>query len=438
MFRRYFFSAVASVALIFSATVLVSAQSGALRGHVVMKQADGTKVPAADAAIDVYRTDVSAKYVTKTDKKGTFVFAGLPFIGTYIIAASKEGATPNWIPGVKVGRDVDYELELTPGDGRRLTAEEVKGAIAQNKGPAASGGDVKESAEAKAKREELEKQNAAILASNKKAEASNEIIQRTFKAGNEALKIKNYDEAINQYNEGLAADAEHPGAPSLLTNKATALNSRAVASFNTAIQSKDDAAKAAGLEAAKKDWRQAFEASSKAVEMLKATPAVPADPAAANNSKSNLYFALLVKAESARFFVTKVEPEKVETGVTAFQEYIAAETDPVKKLKAEHDLAQMLFDANAFDKALVQYQKILEANPDDLDALLRSGQALFNIGALNSDKIKYQEAANFLARFVEKAPDTNAFKADAKAILDTLKEQENVKPAAAPARRRRP
>ena len=89
---------------------------------------------------------------------------------------------------------------------------------------------------------------------------------------------------------------------------------------------------------------------------------------------------------------------------------------------------------------MAAYQKILAENPDDLDALLRSGQALFNIGAINNDKAKYQEAANFLARFVDKAPDTNALKADAKAILDTLKDQENVKPekSVTPARRRRP
>jgi tetratricopeptide (TPR) repeat protein len=439
MFRRYFFSVIASLAVIFSASVFVSAQSGALRGHVVMKQADGTKVPAADAVIDVYRTDISGKYNTKADKKGVFVFAGLPFVGTYIIAASKEGAAPTWIPNVKAGREVDYELEMTPGDGRRLTQEEVKAAAATaTKGPAsAASGTPKETAAEKAKREELLKQNEAILAGNKKAEESNAIVQRTFKAGNEAIKVKNYDEAIKQFDEGLSADPEHPGAPSLLTNKATALNSRAVATFNAAIQSKDDAAKAAGLEAAKKDWRQAFEASSRAVELLKATPATPGDAEAASNAKTNMYFALLVRAEASRLFVTKVENEKVDAGMAAFQEYIAVETDPAKKLKAEHDMAQMLFDANAFDKALVEYQKILEASPDDLDALLRSGQALFNIGALNNDKAKYQQAADFLARFVEKAPDSNAFKEDAKAILESLKAQENVKPAA-PARRRRP
>jgi tetratricopeptide (TPR) repeat protein len=440
MFRRNVFAVISCVAIVFAAAVFASAQTGALRGHVVMKQADGTKAPAAGALIDVYRTDISAKYNTKTDTKGTFVFAGLPFVGEYIITASKEGASPTWIPGVKVGRDVDYELELSPGNGQRLTPEQVKSAIASNKGPgaASTAADVKESAADKAKREELEKQNAAIMASNKKAEESNTIVQRTFKAGNEAIKAKNYDEAINQFNEGIAADPEHPGAPSLLTNKATALNSRAVASYNAAIQSKDDAAKAAGLESAKRDWRQAYEASTKAVEMLRANAPAPTDPTAVSNAKTNLYFALMVKAEASRFFVTKVENEKADDGVKAFQEYIAVETDAVKKDKAVHDLAQMLFDANAFDKALVEYQKILEANPDDLEALLRSGQALFNIGALNSDKLKYQEAANFLAKFVEKAPDTNAFKADAKAILDTLKEQENVKPASTPSRRRRP
>jgi hypothetical protein len=71
--------------------------------------------------------------------------------------------------------------------------------------------------------------------------------------------------------------------------------------------------------------------------------------------------------------------------------------------------------------------------------LLRAGQALFNIGAINTDKTKYQEAANYLARFVEKAPDTDPLKADAKAILETLKDQANVKPekTATPVRRTR-
>jgi tetratricopeptide (TPR) repeat protein len=434
MMRRYFFPVLSCAALIISTSIFVFAQTGQLRGHVVMKQADGTKAPASNAVIDVFRTDIVGKYETKTDKKGNFVFAGLPFVGTYIIAASTAGAGPTYLPNVKAGREVDYELELSPGDGRRLTIEEIMRVASQSKG---APGEAKPSAEDVAKREELIKKNAEIVEKNKKAEASNAVVERTFKAGNAAIQAKNYDEAITQFNEGINADPEHPGMPSLLTNKAIALSARAVNRFNEAIQSKDDAVKSAGMEAAKKDWTEANATSLKALEMLKVAPTA-SDPGAANNAKTNLYFALIARVEAARFFVTKVDQTQVDAGVKAYEEYIAVETDPVKKSAAEHGLAQMLFDANSFDKALERYQKILVANPDDLDALLRSGQALFNIGAINSDKEKYKQAADYLAQFVAKAPDTNAFKEDAKAILETLKAQENIKPTATPGRRKRP
>ena len=435
MFRRYLLPLLASIAFALSTSLLVSAQSGQLRGHVTLKQADGTVVPAADATVDVFRMDLPGDYQLKTNKKGEFVHAGLPFTGTYTLAASMPGAQPYFLPNVKAGRDEDYKIELAIGDGKRLTRADIKTLMAKTPGAA---GDTKPSSEDKAKREELLRKNQEILEANKKAEASNVTVERTFKAGNEALKVKNYDLAITQYDEGLNADPDHPGAPALLTNKTLALNARAVERYNAAVKATDDAAKTAGLDSAKIDWQAASEAGTKAVALLKAMPA-PSDAAAANNAKINLYFALQARADAMRLFVAKVDQTKADEGVTAFQEYIAAETDPVKKSKAEHDLAQMLFDANLFDRALVEYQKILVGNPDDLNALLRAGQALFNIGAINTDKTKYQEAANYLARFVEKAPDADPLKADAKAILDALKDQENVKPekAATPVRRAR-
>jgi tetratricopeptide (TPR) repeat protein len=440
MFRRYFLPIVASVAFIFSTGLLASAQNGQLRGNVTLKQADGTIVPAANAVVDVFRWDLGGDYELKTNKKGDFVHAGLPFIGTYVIAVSMPGAQPYYLPNVKAGRETEYKIELAPGDGKRLTRVDIKGLMARTP-EASTGGGAKESAEDKAKRAELLKKNEEILASNKKAEASNAVVERTFKAGNQLLQARNYDAAIAQYNEGIAADPEHPGAPALLTNKTMALTSRGVDNYNTAAKSPDGAAKDAGIEAAKKDWREAYESSNKAVAMLKAQPA-GADPAAANSAKANLYFALVARAEATKLFVVKVDPGKADASVTAYEEYIAAEPDPVKKAKAESDLAQMLFDTNSFDQALVRYQKILEANPDDLNALLRSGQILFNIGAIhNGNKEEYQRAANFLAKFVEKAPDSDPLKADAKAILDTLKDQANVKAekvAAPPRRTKRP
>lgn len=427
--RRYFHSIIASAVLLLAA-VGASAQVGQLRGHVFIQQADGTKVPAAGAQIDVYRTDLPGKYPTKANKNGEFVYAGLPFVGTYAIAVSAPNASPTVRGGVKVGRDIDFELVMTPGNGQRLTEEQAKaGGGGGSRTAASSGG---ESAADKAKREALEKQSAEIAEGNKKIENANQVIGDSFKSGNTALTAKNYDEAVRLYDTGIAADAAHPGVPSLLTNKSVALRLRGVDRFNAAVQSKDEAAKTSGVEAAKADFKASADAANQAMELIKKLT-TPTDPTALKQFETNKYFALTARAESMRLFATKVDQTKADAAIVAYQEYIAAEPDAAKKSKAQKDFAQMIFetasDTAGYERAVAEYQKILQATPDDPDALLRIGQAMFNIGALNNnDKAKYQEAANYLQRFVDKAPDTNPLKAEAKDLIGALKAQANVTP----------
>ena len=428
MLGKRLFIFITAIALLSLSTITTLAQTGQLRGHILFQQADGTKVPAADAAIDVYRLDLSGKYPTKTNKKGEFVFAGLPYVGNYVIAVSMPNAQPTYQARVKVGRDVDYEIVLSPGDGSRLTLDQIKAAMAGGGGGApASGGGGGESATDKAKREELARRNAEIAAANKKAEEVNVVIERTFKAGNEALNAKNYDEAIKQYDEGLAADAEQPA---LLTNRAQAYKARGVDRFNAGLRAKDQG----GMDAGKEDFRQAADSASKAVELLKKEPAA-ADPAAQVKQNANKYVAFLTRAEAMRLFVTKVDPGQADAGLAAFEDYIAVETDPAKKTRARLDAAEMLRDAGQSDKSLAEYQKVLAANPDDPDANLGAGLALY----ATADKAKYQDAANYLQHFVDVAPETHKFKADAKAVLAELKSTERVEPVKiTPARRRKP
>lgn len=437
MISRYFYGALAVAILVASTSMTTFAQVGELRGSVMMQQADGQKVPLAGAQIDVFRTDMNAKYETKTDKKGEFVFAGLPFIGTYAVAASHPTARPNFVPGVRAGTEQKVEVIVTPGDGRRLTADEVKAAAAGAGTPAAggrSGGG--ESAADKAKREELMKKNAEIEASNKKISEANEVIGRTFKAGNEALqaasaasKAKNSEEAIQKYtaavasyDEGLAADADQPA---ILTNKAVALKGRGVERFNSTITSKtlDDAGKSAGLQGAKDDFKAAAETATKAVALIKAQPA-PTDQADVARYNANKYAAMLTASESMRLYVSKADGSQADAGVAAFKDYLAVETDPAKKAKAQIDMAQMLLDAGAADKALTEFKAILAATPDSPEANLGAGLAVYAGG----DKAKFQEAANYLQRFVEVAPDSNPMKDDAKMILAALKEGEKITP----------
>lgn len=450
MIGKYFFGALAVAVLLSFASISAVAQVGELRGTVMMAQADGQKVPLADAQIDVFRTDIKGEYKTKTNKKGEWVFAGIPFVGTYIVSVSHPTASPTFIPGVKAGRGVPVELEVKPGDGKRLTFDEIKsagGATAAPANPAApgnTGGGAKESEADKAKREELLRKNKEIEEGNKKIEAANAIIARTFKAGNDALTaanaagknselaIQKYDEAITQFDEGLAADHEQPA---ILTNKAVALKGRGVQKYNTAVSSKavDDAARSTLIEGAKADFKAAAEASTKAVTLIKAQT-VPTDPAELQRYNGNKYAALITQAESMRLFVSKVDGTQAAAGVTAFKDYIAAETDPVKKTKAQLDLAQMLLDAGAADKALAEYQAILSTTPDSPDANLGAGLSLYAAG----DKAKFQDAANYLQKFVDKAPDGHQFKDDAKAILAEMKASENITPDKKAPPKRRP
>jgi tetratricopeptide (TPR) repeat protein len=133
--------------------------------------------------------------------------------------------------------------------------------------------------------------------------------------------------------------------------------------------------------------------------------------------------------------VSKGDPTQSEAGLAAYKEYLAVETDPAKKAKGQLDMAQMLLDSGASDKALEEFKGILTAQPDSPEANLGAGLALYATG----DKAKFQEAANYLQHFVDVAPDTNPMKDDAKAILTELKNSEKVTPEKTkPAPRKKP
>jgi tetratricopeptide (TPR) repeat protein len=427
MRRSHFIASIATVAVLLCSAASISAQVGQLRGSVKLIGADGHPAPLAGATVDVFRTDLPGDFHTKSDKKGEWVFAGLPFVGTYIVSISAPGAQPNAKGGVKVGREIPVDVILAAGDGRRLTIEEAKAAIAGGSTSSSGGGD---SAADKAAREEMIRKNKELEESNKKNTNINQVVGDAFKAGNAALNAKNYEEAVKQYDVGLAADPEQP---SLLTNKAMALKARGVERYNAAILTKDEAAKTSGIELAKADFKAGADAVNKAADLIKKAPAAT-DPEGQKQHAVNKYVTLSARSEAMRLLVTKADPGQADAGAAAFDDYIAVETDPVKKSKAQMDKAQMLLDAGAGDKAFAEYQKILAVNPDDPDANIGAGLALYSTG----DKAKYQEAANYFQHFVDKAPDTHKFKADAKAILAELKSTENVVPEkTTPATRRK-
>jgi tetratricopeptide (TPR) repeat protein len=185
-------------------------------------------------------------------------------------------------------------------------------------------------------------------------------------------------------------------------------------------------------ESGQKDFRAAVETATKALELVNAEQ-VGADAAAQQRHTLSKNLALSAKAEAMRLFATKVEASQIDAAAATYDEYIETLADPVKKLEAQLMGAKMLFDVGQSDKAVAAYQKILQANPDNVDATLYIGLALYG----KQDASRYQEAANYLQRFVEKAPDTHPMKESARQVLEGLKKDQNVQPQKTTTGRRR-
>ncbi len=440
MYRKHFFISLVAVAVMVLGGMSASAQLVSIHGRILLKQADGTTAPVPNALIDIYRTDVPGKFENiKTNKNGEYTILGLAIIGKYVMSVSAPNASPKIRTNFKAGMAEPLDVTLDPGDGTRYTMEEAK---AYAKGDKASGGTGPSAADI-AKNEELKRKNAEITANNEKITNSNALYNNAFKNGNAALAAANvsydaqrldeadakYTEAIAKYDEALTADPTHPGAPALMSNKAGAIKARGITRYNSAFKLQGEA-KTAGIETAKKDFRDAAELSTKSVQLIKEQE-VPTDPADAQNYKITKFNAIEIRAQAMHLFVTKVDKTKTAESDAAYQEYIAELTDPEKKLKAQLNDAQMFFDSDEMEKAIVSYQKILVEHPDNIDAMLRTGLALFNL----QDATKFQEAANYLQRFIDAAPDTHPLKKDAKDVLEALKQQ-NVKPQKPTGRKR--
>lgn len=414
--------------------VAASAQTTQVNGTVKLKQADGTEVPVAGAQIDIYRTDIKGEYHTKSDKKGKYIHAGLPFIGTYTMIVSAPGARPTFATKLRFNASQERDFLLQPGGGEKLTLDEVskldtKGAAAadpydKNAQPAS------ESKEDKARREELERKVKEVEAKNAEVLKSNEAVSTAFKAGNDSLQANRLDEAITHYRGGLAARADEPA---LLANLSEALRRRGVNRYNEALKNTDGDAKNRAIEEAKQDWKDAAEASQKAIQVINTGGS---DPQQAAIYAQNKVVALTTRALAMKLVATKVDQSQAQAAWDAYQEYLAVEPDAAKKAKYRAEALQTLFDAGAVDNAATQARAVLAEDPENVDANRILGLSLFASG----DKAKFQEAANFLQRYVDKAPDTDPLKQSAKESLDYLKTAENVKPERAPARpaRRRP
>jgi tetratricopeptide (TPR) repeat protein len=299
------------------------AQISAIEGDV--KGPDGQLLKGAVILIE--RQDMKGTYKgAKTDKKGHYIYNGLPFPGTYTVSVFVDGDKKDQTANVKtqLGDPVNISFDLKESADKQKAAQPA--ATAGGPGTATPEQERGMSKEQKEALEKQSKENAAIIAKNK-------ALNDTFNAGKDALTAKNYDAAVDAFQKGTEMD---PNQNVIWANLADAYVGQSAAKTGPDQQAALD---------------KALEAYSKAIALK------PDNPAYHNN-----YALTLAKAK--KFDEAQAELNK------------AAQLDPTQAGRYYYNLGAVLVNNGQSGPAEVAFKKAIEANPEYADAQFQYATAL--------------------------------------------------------------
>lgn len=390
-------------ALLLLATMSAFAQVGRIEGTVIKA---GTTEPIVGAEVQIERTDIKGSYPVKSDKKGNFLHAGVPLVGRYTLIISAPECQPFFMTDLRpTGEPI--KVEMRPGDGRKLTLDEVKkmGGAAPS-GPAAAAKQPS-AAELKKQAEEYEKAKAA----NEKSKADFEGMKKAFEQGQQLSANKDYAGAITAYNEAGKLDPEQQA---IWGNLALAYYNRGVTNLNDSL--KDPSKR----DAAKQDFNDSITAVGKALALNEPSLADPAKGVEAKKSKSQY---LKIKADSESLLARRLGV--MDVAETANKDYLAAaelSENPADKKAFPVKGAETLREAGKTDEAISAFKGVLASDPDNIEALYNLGLAYAN------NEKTWQDSANTLQKFVDKAPETDPRVTEAKSVIGELVKGNNIQP----------
>ena len=339
----------------------VLAQTAVMEGNV--KGEDGK--PVQGAVIKITRTDIKGNYQVKTDKKGHFLYAGLP-LGMYDVSVEIGGAAKDSVKGVRLHGDmppVDFDLARSaaggPGEQGGQTQPEAQDATRGM------------SAQQKA---ELEKQ----LKEREEAMKKNKELNDAFNAGMTAAQAKQWDQAIASFNKASELDAKQHVVWAQLAE--AEMNFAATKSGAEA-----DAETAKGLDA-----------YQKAIELK------PDDAGYHNN------FALSL-AKAKKFPEAQAELTK------------AATLDPPNAGRYYYNLGALLVNSGQNEPAGDAFKKAIDIDPNYADAQYQYGVFLLSKATVAADgKVTpVGGTAEAFQKYLQLKPD-GPFADSAKQMLATL------------------
>jgi|HubBroStandDraft_6_1064221.scaffolds.fasta_scaffold223330_1 tetratricopeptide (TPR) repeat protein len=415
MYKKALISiAMAAVAAgLLSVTAFGQAGVLSIEGTVKLKTKDGLK-PVPGALVDIYRTDIRGHWDVKTDKNGHYIRLGMQIVGAYLVVVSGPGLTPTWVNNIHLSSVPVVDVECNPGDGATLSYDDVQKQIAGQKGgvsqPAAG---AQPSAADKAKAEAAAKANAEVAAKNEEMKASYSAALAHFKQGVTLKQQKDLPGALAEFQQAASVDPTKQAAFAEVAYKAYA--NAAQINYDLGV----DLFNAKKRDDAKPHFETAIDQITKSINIVGASPEKD-KPTVKNDLIIN--YDLLTK--NVKLLVEFYgEANRIDDTVKALDQVEAVDL-PANKNKWELVKGDLYRSSGNTDAASTAYKGVLAADPNNLDALYGIGLTLI----ASSEKTQIQEAANYLADFIAKAPATDRRVPEVKSGLEALKAANNVEP----------
>lgn len=307
------------------------AQITTVEGDV--KGTDGK--PLQNAQIKIVRTDIKGNYDTKTNKKGHYIYMGLP-MGTYNITVLVDGKEADKVSGVRTSpgdpKPIDFDLSKSQQASAQKQAEMQK---------AIEAGQLTKDMERGLTSEQKAQMEKDIKDRSEKMKKRNEL-NDAFNQGMTAMQNKQYDQAVPAFTKASEVDPNQQAVWAQLGEAYVKLaETKTGAEFDANIQ-------------------KSLEAYGKAIELK------PDDPASHNN-----YALALAKAK--KFPEMQAELKK------------AADLDPANGGKYFYNLGAILVNSGQNEAAGEAFKKAIELTPTYADAYYQYGVTLVGKAQIGSD-----------------------------------------------------
>ncbi|HKE27847.1 MAG TPA: carboxypeptidase regulatory-like domain-containing protein [Bryobacteraceae bacterium] len=312
------------------------AQITAVEG--VVKGADGK--PVQGAIIYFTRTDIKANYKVKSDKKGHYIYNGLP-IGTYNLSCEIDGKEVDKVNNVKTRPGDPLQMDFDAS--KAVAAQAAQQAAMQQ---AAQNGQLSKEQE----RSMTPEQKKAFEEQMKKREAEmkkNAALNEAYNGGKAALEANppNYQQAVDSFTKAEElADTDN--------NKLAVYSNLADAYMKLALTK-------TGAD---------FDATmGKCIETYGKALALKPDDAGMHNNYG------LALAKSKKYTEAQAELEK------------AAQLDPARAGQYYYNLGATETNVGQIDPATAAFKKAMEATPPYAEAFYQYGVALMSKATTTAD-----------------------------------------------------